>query len=57
LNVTHQLLFYADYVNMLSEGINTVKENTEALLEASGKFGLEVNAGKISIWLCLVTKK
>jgi hypothetical protein len=27
LNVTHQLLVYADYVNLLGDGVNTIKEN------------------------------
>jgi hypothetical protein len=46
LNGTHQLLVYADDINLLSGSINTVKENTETLLDASRDIGLEINAEK-----------
>jgi hypothetical protein len=46
LNGTHQLLVYADDVNLLSDSINTKKENKETLLEASKDIGLEINAEK-----------
>jgi sorting nexin-29 len=43
LNGTHQLLVYA-YVNLLGISVNTVKENSETLLEASKDIDLEINA-------------
>jgi preprotein translocase subunit SecD len=47
LNGTHQLFLYVDDANLLDDSINTTKENTESLLEASRYVGLEVNAEKI----------
>ena len=46
LNGTHQLLAYADDVNILGGRVYTVKENAEALVVASKEIGLEVNADK-----------
>ena len=46
LNDTHQLLVYADDVNMLGGIVHTIKENAEALVVANKEFGLEVNADK-----------
>ena len=43
---THQLLAYADDVNILGGGIHTLKENAEALVGATRKIGLEVSADK-----------
>ena len=44
LNGTHQLLVYADDVNILGGSVHTVKENAEAFIVASKEIGLEVNA-------------
>ena len=44
LNGTHQLLAYADDVNLLGGSAHTVKENAEDLLVATKEIGLEVNA-------------
>ena len=46
LNGTHQLLAYADDVNILGGSIHTVKENAEALVVATKEIGLKVNADK-----------
>jgi hypothetical protein len=46
LNGTHEVLVYADDVNMLEGSVHTVKENAEALVGASKETGLEVNANK-----------
>jgi hypothetical protein len=46
LNGTHELLVYADDVNLLGDSVNTMKENSETLLEASRDIGLEMNAEK-----------
>ena len=46
-NGTHQLLAYADDLNILVGSIHTLKKNAEALVAATREIGLEVNADKI----------
>ena len=46
LNGTHQLLAYADDVNILRGSVGTVKKNAEALVAAAKEIRLEVNAHK-----------
>ena len=48
LNGTHQLLAYADDVNILGGSVHTVKKNAEALVAATKENGLDVNADKMS---------
>jgi hypothetical protein len=46
LNGTHQVLAYTDDVNLLSDSVNTIKENSETLIEASRDIDLEINIEK-----------
>jgi hypothetical protein len=46
LNGTHQLLVYADDVNLLRQKINIIKKNTEALLDVSNAAGPEADSEK-----------
>jgi len=46
LNGTHQLLAYADDVNILGGSIHSLNENAEALVAATREIGLEVSADK-----------
>jgi hypothetical protein len=46
LNGTHQLLAYADDMNLLGDNIDTLNKNTETLIDATKEAGLEVNVEK-----------
>jgi hypothetical protein len=46
LNGTHQLLVYADDVNLLEDNTGTIKKNTETFIDASKEVSLEVNTEK-----------
>jgi hypothetical protein len=54
LNGTHQLLVYADDVNILGGSRHTIKKNAEALVVAS-KENRQVNADKTKL-SCLETR-
>jgi hypothetical protein len=43
LNGTHQLLAYTGDVNLLGDNIDTVKKDTETLIDAGKEAGLEIN--------------
>jgi len=46
LNGTHQLLVYADDVNILGGSVHIIEKNAETLVDASKEIGLEVNVDK-----------
>jgi hypothetical protein len=46
LHGSHQLLVYADDINILGININTIKKITTALVAASKETGPEINADK-----------
>jgi hypothetical protein len=50
-NGTHQLLAYADDVNLLGDNIDIINKNTETLIGASKEVDLEVNVEKTKYML------
>jgi len=50
LNGTHQLLVFADDVNILGGSVHIIKENAETLMVSSKEIELEVNADKTMYW-------
>jgi hypothetical protein len=57
LNGTHQLLAYAVDINKVTDSIDTMKKNTEAVLDASKEVGLEVNPEKTRYMLMSHNRK
>jgi hypothetical protein len=51
LNGTHQLLAYADDVNLLGDNIHTIEKKAETLIVASKEVGLEINVEKTKYML------
>jgi hypothetical protein len=51
LSGTHQLLAYADDVNLLEDNIDTINKNTQNLIDPSKEVSLEVFVGKIKYLL------
>jgi hypothetical protein len=56
LSGTHQLLAYADNVNLLWNNIDAIKKNTETLSDASEDVSLAVNAEKTKYVAVFVTR-
>ena len=49
MNGTHQVLAYADDVNLIGDDIRIIK-NAGVLLNGCKDIGLAVNTGKLSTW-------
>jgi hypothetical protein len=56
LNGTHHLLAYTDDVNLLGDNINTIKKNTETLIDASKEVGLGINVENTKLCCHLITR-
>jgi hypothetical protein len=56
LNGTHELLSYADDMNLLGDNIETIKKNIETLIDTSKDVGLEVNIEETKYMLVSLTR-
>jgi hypothetical protein len=55
-NGTHQLLIYADDINLLRDNVNIINKNKENLMHERKEVGLEVTQRKLSTCRCVVTR-
>jgi hypothetical protein len=53
LNWMHQPLGYPDDVNLLGDNTDTIKKNTESLIDANKEVGREINVEK-TVCCCLI---
>jgi hypothetical protein len=51
LNGTHQLLVYANDVNLLGDNMDTTKKNMKTVIDTSKTVGLKVNKRKMNVSL------
>ena len=51
LNGSHQLLFYADGVNILDKKLHTIKKTGNLIIDTKEN-GVEIYADKLSTWSC-----
>jgi hypothetical protein len=55
LNRKHQLLAYADDVNLLGDNTDTIKKNMETLINARKEVGLEINVEKTKVYVAMLS--
>jgi hypothetical protein len=53
LNGTHHLRVYADDVNPLGGNVDSIKKNTDTLIDAGKEVGLGINAEKTNKYMLL----
>ena len=50
MNIIHQVLSYADNLNLTGENIRTIERNADALLIAYKDIRLAIKQGKLNTW-------
>jgi hypothetical protein len=53
INGTHELLVYADDVNLLKDNLDNIKKITETLIDTSKEVGLEVLTQKNKLYVAV----